>query len=107
MQRAVGDGSGFGARITFIPQDAPLGIAHGVKVAADYLGESRFVLYLGDNFVLGGIKPYVDAFIANGAARRSSFIPSTIREPSASPSSTAQSDADRREAEGPAVATLL
>jgi glucose-1-phosphate thymidylyltransferase len=67
VRAAVGDGSEFGASVTFIQQDAPLGIAHAVGTARDYLGGSRFVLYLGDNFVLGGIKSYVDAFTAGDA----------------------------------------
>ena len=67
VRAAVGDGSEFGASVTFVQQDAPLGIAHAVRTARDYLGGSRFVLYLGDNFVLGGIKPYVDVFAAGTA----------------------------------------
>jgi glucose-1-phosphate thymidylyltransferase len=62
---AIGDGSRFGASITFVQQDAPLGIAHGVATARDFLGGSRFVLYLGDNFVMGGIQSYVERFAAN------------------------------------------
>src|SRR3989337_709410 len=61
VKAAVGDGSQFGAKVTFIQQDAPLGIAHAVGTARGFLGESPFCLYLGDNFVLGGIKSYVDA----------------------------------------------
>jgi glucose-1-phosphate thymidylyltransferase len=65
---AIGDGSRFGASITFIQQDAPLGIAHGVATAKEFLGDSRFVLYLGDNFVMGGIQSYVERFAANGSS---------------------------------------
>src|SRR3990172_5839054 len=64
----VGDGSRFGATISFIQQDAPLGIAHGVATARTFLGDSRFVLYLGDNFVMGGIQSYVERFAANGSS---------------------------------------
>ncbi|HEY5625423.1 MAG TPA: glucose-1-phosphate thymidylyltransferase [Dehalococcoidia bacterium] len=68
VRAAVGDGSQFGARVTYIQQDAPLGIAHAVATARDFLGDSPFVLYLGDNFVLGGIQPYVDAYRSNGGS---------------------------------------
>jgi glucose-1-phosphate thymidylyltransferase len=68
VRAAAGDGSQFGARITYIQQDAPLGLAHAVATAQGFLGDSPFVLYLGDNFVLGGIKPYVDAYTAAGRA---------------------------------------
>ena len=64
VMAAVGEGSAFGARIEYIQQDAPLGIAHAIKVARPYLTDSPFVLYLGDNFVLGGIKSFVDKFLA-------------------------------------------
>ena len=70
VKAAVGDGSQFGSKVTFIQQDAPLGIAHAVATAQGYLGETPFVLYLGDNFVLGGIKSYVDTFLARGRIRR-------------------------------------
>jgi|FLYL01.1.fsa_nt_gi glucose-1-phosphate thymidylyltransferase len=67
VKKAAGDGSAFGCRITYIQQEAPLGIAHAVKTARDFLDGARFVLYLGDNFVLGGIRSYVEEFQANGA----------------------------------------
>ncbi|MCH7483603.1 MAG: glucose-1-phosphate thymidylyltransferase [Chloroflexi bacterium] len=68
VRAAVGDGSQFGANVTYIQQDAPLGIAHAVATAHDFLGDSPFVLYLGDNFVLGGIKPYVEKYLSNGCS---------------------------------------
>jgi glucose-1-phosphate thymidylyltransferase len=68
VKAAVGDGSQFGCKITYIQQDAPLGIAHGVLVARDFLGDSRFVLYLGDNFLMGGIQSYVESFTASECA---------------------------------------
>ena len=67
IREAVGDGSAFGASVDYIEQDAPLGIAHAVKIARDYMGETPFVLYLGDNFLLGGVKTFVDRFRENGA----------------------------------------
>jgi glucose-1-phosphate thymidylyltransferase len=66
IRAALGDGSRFGAKLTFIPQSAPLGIAHAVKIAHDFLGDSRFVVFLGDNFLRGGIAPFVKAFEAAG-----------------------------------------
>ncbi|MEX0786769.1 MAG: glucose-1-phosphate thymidylyltransferase [Dehalococcoidia bacterium] len=62
VAQAVGDGSQFGARVTYIDQPAPLGIAHGVKISRDFIGDSPFVLFLGDNFIKGGIAPYVEKF---------------------------------------------
>jgi glucose-1-phosphate thymidylyltransferase len=62
IQAAVGDGSQFGARVTYIVQEAPLGIAHGIRIARDFLGDDRFVLFLGDNFLREGIVPYADSF---------------------------------------------
>jgi glucose-1-phosphate thymidylyltransferase len=68
VKAAVGDGSQFGCKITYIQQDAPLGIAHGVFIAREFLGDSCFVLYLGDNFLMGGIRSYVEQFTANECA---------------------------------------
>jgi glucose-1-phosphate thymidylyltransferase len=70
VKAATGDGSQFGCKITYIEQDAPRGIAHAVKIARDFMAGSPFVLYLGDNFVLGGIQSYVDTFLASGASSR-------------------------------------
>ncbi len=62
IREAVGDGSAFGLDVTYIPQDQPLGLAHAVLIARKFLGEDDFVMYLGDNFVVGGITALVDAF---------------------------------------------
>jgi glucose-1-phosphate thymidylyltransferase len=62
VMAAAGDGRRWGAKITYVPQEAPLGIAHAVKVAADFVAGHPFVLYLGDNLVLGGIASFVERF---------------------------------------------
>jgi glucose-1-phosphate thymidylyltransferase len=62
IHAAVGDGSAFGLNVTYIHQDAPRGLAHAVLVARDFLGDDDFVMYLGDNFIVGGITSLVDEF---------------------------------------------
>ena len=62
VREAVGDGAAFGARITYIEQDAPRGIAHGIKIAQPFIGNDKFVLFLGDNFIRDGIVSQVAAF---------------------------------------------
>ncbi len=64
IEAAVGDGSELGIRVTYIRQDAPLGLAHCVLIAQEFLGDDDFVMYLGDNFIIGGITELVDEFRA-------------------------------------------
>ncbi|NIO48645.1 MAG: glucose-1-phosphate thymidylyltransferase [Candidatus Aminicenantes bacterium] len=62
IKEAAGDGSRWGIRITYIEQEAPLGLAHAVKISEDFLGNEPFVMYLGDNILKTGIKSLVEEF---------------------------------------------
>jgi glucose-1-phosphate thymidylyltransferase len=62
IKEAVGRGGRWNVDITYIQQDQPLGLAHAVKVSADFLGDDRFVMFLGDNVIEGGISPLIKQF---------------------------------------------
>jgi glucose-1-phosphate thymidylyltransferase len=66
VPKAVGDGSRWNARITYIPQETPGGLAQVVALAERYVGGDRFIFYLGDNMVVGGVKRFVDEFERSG-----------------------------------------
>jgi glucose-1-phosphate thymidylyltransferase len=65
IKDAAGDGSAFGASLTYIEQEAPLGLAHALLTAEDFLGRTPFVMYLGDNLLRDGIVELVEAFRRN------------------------------------------
>ena len=62
VEAAVGDGGRFGVKVTYVPQGAPLGLAHAVKVSREFIDGDDFVMYLGDNLVRRGIVPIVEEF---------------------------------------------
>jgi glucose-1-phosphate thymidylyltransferase len=64
IRAAVGDGSAFGAKVTYIVQDEPAGLAHAVLTAEDFIGGSPFVMYLGDNLLADGLRGLVATFRA-------------------------------------------
>src|ERR687893_611074 len=62
IRALTGDGERFGVRIEYILQDEPAGLAHAVLTAEPFLGDSPFVMYLGDNLLRNGIVALVDTF---------------------------------------------
>ncbi|HET8954457.1 MAG TPA: glucose-1-phosphate thymidylyltransferase [Solirubrobacterales bacterium] len=66
IREAAGDGSRFGARITYIVQNKPAGLAHAVLTAEEFIGGSPFVMYLGDNLLRDGLRGLVSTFEEHG-----------------------------------------
>jgi glucose-1-phosphate thymidylyltransferase len=70
IEAAIGDGSTLGITPTYIHQAQPLGLAHAVLTAAEYLADQDFVMFLGDNLIEGGITEFVDRFRSSDAEAR-------------------------------------
>jgi glucose-1-phosphate thymidylyltransferase len=81
VEAAVGDGTAFGLRITYVPQSQPLGLAHAVLTAADFLGGDDFVMFLGDNLIEGGVAELVEDFERDRPAAQLLLKP--VADPSA------------------------
>ena len=65
VKNKTGDGNRFGAKITYILQEKPEGLAHAVKIAKPFLGEAPFVMYLGDNLIADSLDVYLESFQNN------------------------------------------
>jgi len=62
IKASVGNGSAWGLKVTYIPQEAPLGLAHAVKISQNFIGRDNFVMFLGDNLLRDGIESFVKDF---------------------------------------------
>ena len=65
IKAAVGNGKRWNLRISYIEQEAPLGLAHAVKISHSFLGDDRFVMFLGDNVIQGGISSLIRQFASS------------------------------------------
>jgi len=83
IEAAVGDGSRWGLAVTYIPQEAPLGLAHAVLIAGEFLGDDDFVMYLGDNLLRDGVAGFVERFEARRADHRTPRLDDPRSEPDA------------------------
>src|SRR3954471_13256678 len=83
IRAAVGDGSRWGVAVTYIPQDSPLGLAHCVLIARDFLGDEDFVMYLGDNMLEQGLEEFVEHFERDRAKANTPALDNEHTAPSA------------------------
>jgi glucose-1-phosphate thymidylyltransferase len=81
IETAVGDGGAFGVRVTYLPQEAPLGLAHAVLIARRFLADDDFVMYLGDNLLQGGIGGLVEDFAGRPAGVAAQILLAKVPDP--------------------------
>ena len=79
IKEALGSGEQWGLNLTYIPQSSPRGLADVVKISEDFIGDSPFVFYLGDNIVVGGIKRFLDEF--NKSKSNCHLVLSKVKDP--------------------------
>jgi glucose-1-phosphate thymidylyltransferase len=77
---ALGDGSKFGVHITYLDQPDPKGIAHAVLISKEFLGDSSFIVHLGDNLLKDNIPEMAKEFQSSGAD--ATVVLSRVKDPS-------------------------
>jgi glucose-1-phosphate thymidylyltransferase len=63
IKKALGDGRLWGVRLTYVVQEAPIGLAHVIKVSKEFIGDDPFIFYLGDNVIIESIQKFIDQFL--------------------------------------------
>lgn len=81
VKAAVGDGSGFGLKVTYIHQEKPLGLAHCVLLAEEALGDSDFIMYLGDNFIRDGVEAFAESFASRNDGTNAQILLAKVPDP--------------------------
>jgi glucose-1-phosphate thymidylyltransferase len=79
LVQALGNGKSWAAKISYIVQKEPAGLAHVVQIAQDFIKKDPFVFYLGDNVIVGGIHHFVKAFSESGASGH--LVLSKVKDP--------------------------
>ncbi len=79
VKEHYGDGSKFGAEFEYVTQGDPRGIAHAVGLCKDFIDNSDFIVYLGDNLIKGGVRKYAQEFREAGAS--ATILLSKVNDP--------------------------
>lgn len=81
IRAAVGDGSQFGASVTYIHQEYPLGLAHCVQIAEGFLSDSDFIMYLGDNMLQQSIWEFSGGIYLNDFPPAAAIMVAEVENP--------------------------
>jgi glucose-1-phosphate thymidylyltransferase len=68
VKEFYGNGKDFGVKFTYVQQDQPKGISHAINLCKEFVGNEKFVVFLGDNIIQKSIKEYVDEFVLSDDA---------------------------------------
>ena len=79
IEEGVGDGARFGLRVTYITQGEPKGLADAILCAREFLGNDPFLMYLGDNMLEHGVRPYMERFAMGDASAVVGAVP--VKDP--------------------------